>query len=401
MFLGACLDLGVGLEVVEEVIEQLGLEDVSVERREDQRGGLRGVRFRVLVGGVPVEGPDPGEGDDDDEGAGGGEGAARNSAGSRRGRSLEAIRRQIEESGLQPAIRDRSLGLFARLGEAEARIHGLSVDEVHFHELGAVDALVDLVGAAAVWEQLTPERVSCGPVNVGAGSVSTSHGALPVPAPATAELLSGAPVFSAGDGELVTPTGAVLLAELVDAWGSLPGLVLERVGYGLGRRELEARPNAFRLLRGTPIDHRPEQVLVVECTVDDLAGEGFGFAMERLLEGPALEVFFTPVQMKKSRPGTQVTVLCRGPDLEQVAAILMRETGSLGCRYYGVGRFEAERRSLTVATEHGEVRVKEGRFRGCRVALAPEYEDCRRLAKEQNVPWRDVYRAALAAARND
>jgi hypothetical protein len=273
------------------------------------------------------------------------------------------------------------------------------IDEVHFHELGAVDAMVDLVGAATAWEHFAPESASCGPINVGGGQARTAHGLLPVPAPATAELLAGLPIYGAGDGELLTPTGAVLLAELVDrSSGDLPRLVLDGVGYGLGRRDTPGRPNAFRLLRGRdPVGEG--EIVALECTVDDVTGEALGYLMERLLEGPAIDAFFVPAQMKKNRPGTLVTVLCRQPDLEAAAELLLRESGALGCRYFPVGRFEAERSVFTVATEYGEVRVKEGRFNGQRITLAPEYEDCRRLARERQVPLQDIYRAAATAAR--
>jgi uncharacterized protein (TIGR00299 family) protein len=259
--------------------------------------------------------------------------------------------------------------------------------------------MVDLVGAATAWEHLAPESASCGPINVGGGQARTAHGLLPVPAPATAELLQGLPIYGAGEGELLTPTGAVLLAELVDrATGDLPRLVLDGVGYGLGKRDTPGRPNAFRLLRGREQIGEGE-IIALECTVDDVAGEALGYLMERLLEGPAIDVFFVAAQMKKNRPGTLVTVLCRHPDLESTAELLLRESGALGCRYYPVGRFEAERRVFTVMTEYGEVRIKEGRFNGREVSLAPEYEDCRRLAREQQVPLQGVYRAAVAAAR--
>jgi uncharacterized protein (TIGR00299 family) protein len=307
-------------------------------------------------------------------------------------------------------VRERASRLFSRLGEAEAKAHGIPIDRVHFHEVGAVDSIVDLVGAAAAIEHLAPERLTCGPVNVGSGRVSTDHGELPVPAPATAELLQGIPIYGGPGGELTTPTGAVLLAELVDAFVELPPLVLETTGYGLGRRDLPMQPNALRLLRGRP--SRPiagasdgayaagpgaPEVAVVECEVDDLPGEGFGYLMERLLAAGALDVYFTPLVMKKSRPGTLVSMLCRRPQLEELAAILLVESGSLGCRYHLAARFEAERDSLEVETAFGKVRIKRGRLAGRILAAAPEYEDCRRLALAAGIPWREVYRAALAA----
>jgi uncharacterized protein (TIGR00299 family) protein len=503
MFLGACLDLGMPLEVVAEAVASLGLAGVGVESRRASRGGFAGTRFRVLLDGRPLEGPDPEEagageaahhpehgrqnaqehahrhahehaqrearrheqaGEPADQAAGGhghapaddhghadggehdhahagGHGGETAAAQDPRGqRDLAQIRTLLARSGLRPPVRERALRLFSRLGEAEAKAHGMPLERVHFHEVGAVDSIVDLVGAAAAVEHLAPERLTCGMVNLGSGRVRTDHGELPVPTPATAELLQGVPVYGGrgGDGELTTPTGAVLLAELVDAYVELPPLLLETTGYGLGRRQLPMQPNALRLLRGQRLGlpGRPgsglpaapawagwsagqaagavvgaadeagaaaavaagaPEVAVVECEVDDLAGEGFGYLMERLLAAGALDVYFTPLVMKKSRPGTLVSMLCRRPQLEELAGILLLESGSLGCRYHLAARFEAERDSVDVETPFGQVRVKRGRLGGRMVAAAPEYEDCRRLALAAGVPWREVHGAALAA----
>jgi uncharacterized protein (TIGR00299 family) protein len=464
MFLGACLDLGMPLEVVAEAVAGLGLADVSVEARPARRGGFAGTRFRVLLHGRPVEGPDPDEVDDhghqghdthphahhherqqadehpqgEEQGqqhdraqehgdqhrrsgdqarehahahqhsSGGGPG---HSHGHQRG--LTEIRRLIAASGLGVPVRERALRLFQRLGEAEAKAHGVPIEDIHFHEVGAVDSIVDLVGAAAAVEHLAPERLTCGAVNLGGGRVRTAHGELPVPTPATAELLRGVPVFGGPGGELTTPTGAVLLAELVDAFTDLPSLRLSGTGYGLGRKDLPTHPNVLRLLRGERVAAGAgagaagdglaaappaAEVAVVECEIDDLPGEGFGFLMERLLAAGALDVFFTPVQMKKNRPGTLVTLLCRRSQLDALAGILLMESGSLGCRYHMAARFEAERETLEVETGFGRVRIKRARLDGRPLAATPEFEDCRRLALAGGVPWRVVYRAALAAA---
>lgn len=421
MFLGACLDLGMPLEVLSDTVERLRLPGVTVESRKASRGGFTGVRFRVLVDGRPLEGPDPEEGHQHGghhhphhHHHGGHAHHHEHEHGQEHGqehghhhghhhghsRDLPAIRRLIEESGLAAPVKERALRLFQRLGEAEAKAHGMPVEKVHFHEVGAVDSIVDLVGAAAAIEHLAPERITCGPVNLGSGRVKTAHGELSVPAPATAELLRGVPVYGGPGGELTTPTGAVLLAELVDEFVELPAMVLEGVGYGLGRKDLAHQPNAVRLLRGRGAETRPEvapEVAVIECEVDDLPGEGFGFLMERLLEAGALDVYFTPVQMKKNRPGTLITLLCRRPRIEALAGLLLMESGSLGCRYHMADRFEAERETAEVETAFGTVRVKQARFQGKLLAVAPEFEDCRRLAMAGGVPWRDVYRAALAA----
>jgi uncharacterized protein (TIGR00299 family) protein len=400
MFLGACLDLGMPLEVLQETVARLRLAGVSVESRQASRGGFVGTRFRVLVDGKPVEGPDPEEHDDHhhhhehDHHEHEHEHHHHHDHG--HSRDLGSIRELIQASDLSDPVKERATRLFQRLGEAEAKAHGMPVERVHFHEVGAIDSIVDLVGAAAAVEHLAPFRITCGEVNVGGGRVRTAHGELPIPAPATAELLRGVPIHGGPWGELTTPTGAVLLAELVNEFVSFPSLVLEGTGYGLGKRDLPDRPNALRLLRGRACESRPE-VVVVECEVDDLPGEGFGFLMERLLEAGALDVYFTPVQMKKNRPGTLITLLCRRPQLEALAGLLLMESGSLGCRYTSAVRFEAEREMIEVNTLFGRVRVKRARLDGRPFALAPEFEDCRRLALATGAPWREVYRAALAA----
>lgn len=398
MFLGACLDLGMPLDILHETVAHLRLPKVSVESRKALRGGFVGTRFRVLVDGKPLEGPDPEEHHHHhhehhyhhhhDHGHHHHHGHSRD---------LAQIRELIQASDLASPVKERAIRLFQRLGEAEAKAHGMPVDRVHFHEVGAIDSIVDLVGAAAAVEHLSPGRLTCGQVNVGGGRVRTAHGELPVPAPATAELLRGIPVFGGPGGELTTPTGAVLLAELVDEYVDFPSLVLEGTGYGLGKKDLPDRPNAVRLLLGRGREARAE-VMIVECEVDDLPGEGFGFLMERLLEAGALDVYFTPVQMKKNRPGTLITLLCRRQQLEGLAAVLLMESGSLGCRYTSAARFEAEREIAEVETAFGKVRVKRARLDGRPLAATPEFEDCRRLALESGVPWRDVYRAALTAA---
>ena len=304
MFLGACLDLGMPLDLLAETVARLGLPGVSVESRKALRGGLTGTRFRVLVDGRPLEGPDPEEHTHDHEHPHHHHHHHEHGHHHHHGRDLESIRRLIGESALSSSVKDRALRLFQRLGEAEAKAHGVPVERVHFHEVGAVDSIVDLVGAAAAVEHLAPELLTCGPVNVGSGRVKTAHGELPVPAPATVELLRGAPIYGGPGGELTTPTGAVLLAELVDQFTELPSLVIEGAGYGLGRKDLAHQPNAVRLLRGRGAEYLLEalpevpHVAVLECEVDDLPAEGFGFLMERLLDVGALDVFFTPVQMK-------------------------------------------------------------------------------------------------------
>ncbi|MYA06510.1 MAG: nickel pincer cofactor biosynthesis protein LarC [Holophagales bacterium] len=384
MFLGACLDLGLPVSLLEGMVDRLGLDGVELRVERAKRGGLTGVRFSVLRDGRPVEGA-------------GSEGASH--------RRLSTILRMIEESGLSAGVVERASALFRRLGEAEAQVHGVDIDEVHFHEVGADDSIVDLVGAAVALEHFGPARVSSSIVVVGSGTISTRHGVMPVPAPATALLLEGVPITSGGaSGELTTPTGAVIAREFVEEFepsATVAPRRIESCGIGLGSRELADRPNALRLQRARPLELAESswrQVAVLECQLDDVTGEAVGHAVESLLEAGALDVFATAVQMKKSRPGVAITVISRPEQSSELAECLLLETGSLGCRRTVVDRLEAERSIFVVPTPFGDVKVKRATVAGRSLGAAPEYEDVRRIAREQGVPFRDVYRAALRAA---
>ncbi|HUP24739.1 MAG TPA: nickel pincer cofactor biosynthesis protein LarC [Thermoanaerobaculia bacterium] len=424
MFLGACLDLGMPLSLLQEAVASLDLPGVEVESRPARRGGVSGTRFRVLLDGVPVEGRDP------DEDAPPADPSQETSLGASHGhrdgpplashpehehhhrhhhhhhhhpqpgapgRDFAEIRRLIETSGLDPGVRERAVAMFARLAEVEGSIHGIAPERVHFHEVGAIDSIVDVVGACVAFDYLGG-ALSCGTVVTGGGTVATAHGVLPVPSPATAALLVGIPAMGGGEGELLTPTGALILAELVGSFGPAPRMVPLRHGYGLGRWDPPGRPNVVRLTRGQPVEAPiTAEVTVIECQVDDLPGEGAGHAMERLLAEGALDVFFTPAQMKKNRPGMLVTVLCRSHQSAALARLLLAETGSLGCRFHVAQRLEMERSIEEVATRFGLVRVKVGVLDGQELAASPEFEDCRRLALEHGVPWREVHRAAVVA----
>ena len=383
MFLGACLDLGLPLQLLAEAVERLGLPDVELRAERARRGGLAGIRFSVLREGRPVEGT-------------GSEGASP--------RRLSTILRMIETSGLDAAVVERASALFRRLGDAEAQVHGVGREEIHFHEVGADDSIVDLVGAAVALDHFSPARVSASTVVTGSGAVATGHGVMPVPAPATAFLLKGVPVSSGGAvGELTTPTGAVIVREFVDEFEPAATAAprrIESLGVGLGRRELADRPNALRLQRAQPLAPAGgpwRRVAVLECQVDDTTGEAIGYAAESLLAAGALDVFASPLLMKKSRPGMALTVLCRPERSSRLARQILLETGSLGCRRTVVDRLEADRSTSTVTTPFGDVTVKHAEVAGRSLGAAPEYEDIRRIAREHDVPFREVYRAALRA----
>ncbi|HVS65153.1 MAG TPA: nickel pincer cofactor biosynthesis protein LarC [Thermoanaerobaculia bacterium] len=408
MFLGCCLDLGMPLELLEAAVREIALPGVTVEARRAERGGVGGLRFRALIDGRPLEGPDP-----DEEAVPAAsareraerpyEGAQRAPVGGENGhghRSFADIRSLIERSGLGRAVAERSVELFARLAEVEGTIHRIEPERVLFHEVGALDSIVDIVGACVAIEHLAPARLTCGTVVVGGGRARTAHGVVPVPAPATAELMCGIPTVGEGEGELLTPTGALILSSFVDDFGPAPPMRSTGHGYGLGRRQLASRPNAARLTRGEPIagDQPGSEVAVLETQVDDATGELLGHVVERLLGAGALDVFHTPVTMKKSRPGSLVTVICRPLEEQRLSGMLLTETGSLGCRRSRQWRLEAEREVGSVATRFGAVDVKWARLDGRSLGGTPEYESCRAVAEATGASWREVYRAALAAA---
>jgi uncharacterized protein (TIGR00299 family) protein len=320
-----------------------------------------------------------------------------------RHRSLSEILQLIERAGLPPAIAGSASRIFQRLGEAEALVHGVPIEKVHFHEVGAVDAIVDIVGAAAGFAQLGIEEFVCSPLNVGGGRVDTQHGNLPVPAPATAELLRGAPTYSNGiQRELVTPTGAAIVATVASQFGPQPEMTVAAIGLGAGSAELAEQPNVLRLFIGESAARRDgtsvdEDIIVLEANLDDMSPQVYGYFAERALEVGALDVFSIPVQMKKNRPGQLVTVLCKPADREKLSDLLFRETTTLGVRQSHVQRRTLQRESITVDTKLGSIRMKVARLNGQILNVAPEYEDCQKVAAERGVPLKMVLAEATFA----
>jgi uncharacterized protein (TIGR00299 family) protein len=316
-------------------------------------------------------------------------------------RHLSDIRRIIEGSRLGDAIKERALKIFGRLAEAEARVHDVPVENIHFHEVGAVDAIVDVVGACVGFELLGVERFAASALHVGSGTVEMAHGRFPVPPPAVAELLRGAPVYSTDiRGELVTPTGAAILATLCESFGRLPPMRVEATGYGAGTREYENFPNVLRVMVGEAVERAgaaDEELLMLETNVDDVSPQVLGHLLERAFECGALDCFYTQAQMKKNRPGVLVSVLCRPSEREALLELLFDETPTLGVRSYAVSRRALEREAVTVETEFGTIAVKVGRHKGRVVSATPEYEQCREAARARGVPLRVVQDAARAA----
>jgi pyridinium-3,5-bisthiocarboxylic acid mononucleotide nickel chelatase len=313
-------------------------------------------------------------------------------------RGLGDILTLIAASGLPTRVRERASAIFTRLGEAEARVHGTTPDQVHFHEVGAVDAIVDIVGTAIGLEALGVERVVCSPLPLGSGWVTCAHGEFPVPAPAVAELVKDAPTVESDIvAELVTPTGAAIVTTLTERFGPLPGMTVRTVGYGAGTRDL-ARPNVLRLFIGeSAAESAPTEVVGLECNLDDVTGEVLGYLMDRLFAAGALDVFYTAIQMKKNRPGVLVRVLCTASDEAVCTGMLFAETTTLGVRRLSMSRVTLPRASRTVETPYGPVRVKESEWNGEKRAV-PEYEDCRARAEACGVPLRAVMAAAQRSA---
>jgi len=315
-------------------------------------------------------------------------------------RGLTEIREIIGKSAISDSAKKTAVAIFEALGAAEAKIHATSIEKVHFHEVGAVDAMVDIVCASVGAEALQVDEIICSPLNVGGGSVKCAHGTFPVPAPATVELLSDAPVYSTGvQAELVTPTGAAIVKTLATRFASFPEMRIEKSGYGAGTREFPGLPNVARLTIGEAASTlaaktASDTVTVLEANLDDLNPQVFGYVMDRLLEEGALDAFGMPVQMKKNRPGTLLTVLCKPEDASKLTQLIFTETTTLGVRRRDEVRQTLARRWEKVRTQWGDVRIKIASMNGTVTNYAPEFEDCRRIASEHHVPLKTVMQEA-------
>lgn len=313
-------------------------------------------------------------------------------------RHLADVVEIIRSGHLPDRVRQNSIEVFERLAKAEAQVHGTSVDKVHFHEVGAVDAIIDVVGAMLALQTLGVERVVCSPIPVGSGTVTCAHGVMPIPAPATAELLQGVPLAETDEtGELITPTGAAVLTTLADEFGSLPAMSVSAIGYGAGTRDGASVPNLLRVFLGATSDSDDaDSVTVLETNLDDASGEIVGYTIERALQMGALDAYAVPIQMKKSRPGFVLTVICESARVSAMEGILFRETPTLGIRRRTMQRTKLKRRIETVDTAFGVIRIKVGQREGTTTA-SPEYEDCRAAAVKHDVALREVIEAARAA----
>lgn len=398
MFIAALIDLGVEADWLEQELQQLRLGGYRLRVTRARRASLAGVRFEVLLDALHRHGePAP---------------APAHPHSHEHGRTFAQIRQLIAGSRLSEGVKQKAVAIFQRLAVAEGKIHGCPPEQVHFHEVGAVDSILDIVGACLALERLGQPRVLAGPVVEGTGWIECAHGRFPIPAPATLAILGarGIPLSQCDEPhELVTPTGAALLAELVESFGPMRELVAEKTGYGLGSREHRSRPNALRAVLGETRsvgrasetlgthDWETDSIVALETNLDDINAEILGHFMEQALAAGARDVFHTAIQMKKNRPAVLLTVLCDEADADRFTELLLRETSAFGVRRHAVERRKLRREWMTVPTPHGDASVKVGRLGGKVLQVAPEFESCRRLAAQAGVPLKAVYEAVLRA----
>ena len=377
MTLGALMDLGVPLKFIKERLRSIPLEDFDIAVTAVQRNGMHASLVNVQTFADTTS------------------------------RNFSHIRSLIQNSSLTDIVKSTSLQIFKKLAEVEARIHSCPLDQVHFHEVGGVDAIVDIVGTALGLEFLGVKKVYASQIPLGKGFVNCSHGRLPVPAPATLSILEGVPVYGTNiPHEMVTPTGAAIIAGLAEGFGAMPEMVVRRVGYGAGQRNLDDRPNLLRVVLGSASsintfasEALPEdQIEIIETCIDDMNPEWFGYLMERLFEDGALDVYWIPIYMKKNRPGTMLQVLCRIDERDTLIRRVLSETTTLGVRYYQARRRLLARDELQVNTSYGIIAVKRVTDPQGNIRMIPEYEVCRKIALEYNLPLRVVYETVAREA---
>ncbi len=374
MTLGALIDLGVPLDWLKDQLTCIPLVNFDLALTSVQRNGMHGTLVDVEV--------------TDDKSS----------------RNFSQIRSMIEDSPLTDAVKSASLKVFQRLAQAEAHIHGCSPEQVHFHEVGGIDAIVDIVGTALGLEYLGIKKITASPLPLGKGFVTCRHGKLPVPAPATLGILKGIPVYGTEiPYELVTPTGAAIIASVAQSFGALPDMIVQAIGYGAGRRDLAERPNLLRIIAGSESPAAPEakealledQIEIVETSIDDMNPELFGHLMDRLFEDGALDVYWIPIHMKKNRPGTMLQVLCKNERRDNLIHRILTETTTLGVRYYPSRRRLLVREAVEVKTSYGVITVKRIKDPQGNIRIIPEYEICRNIAIKRNIPLRIVYETLL------
>ncbi|MBI5587812.1 MAG: nickel pincer cofactor biosynthesis protein LarC [Deltaproteobacteria bacterium] len=375
MCLGALIDLGVDFKTILRELKKLPVDKIDIRLGKELRHSITGTTFRVNI------------------------------RESHHHRTFREIRGIIKKSALTPEVKDLSIKIFGIIAVAEGRIHGVVPDQVHFHEVGAMDSIIDIVGASVAITSLKADKIIASPVPLGSGWADTMHGRIPIPAPATVEILKGVPVAASNvPFELTTPTGAAILKAVVDDYGPMPSMVIERTGYGAGKKDFKESANLLRVMTGetggkTSGLEDTESLTVVETNIDDMSPQVSGYLMERLFSAGARDVFFTPVQMKKSRPGVLLTVLADAVHKMKIIDMIFEESTSIGIRCYPVERHCLERKTVKVKTPWGPVSVKISLRGGRAVNAQPEYEECRLLAEKKKVPLKKVMEEAAAALK--
>lgn len=375
MILGAFLDLGLSLDGLRSALGSLAIEYGEIGAERVNRAGVSATKFRVVEKAV-----EPAAG------------------GAHKHHHLKHIIAAIRRSSLSPEGQERASHLFERLAEAEAAIHDTPIERVHLHEVGALDSIIDIVGAVYAFESFGITDVVSSPLNVGGGTVRCAHGVFPVPAPATARLLAGAPVYGSGTSELLTPTGALLLTGYAREFGPLPAMRINRIGYGAGDRDPKETPNVLRILQGERAGNVDgDTVVQVECEIDDMNPQLFGPLMDRLSDAGSLDVFYAAVQMKKNRPGTLVTVIAPPAKRDAIAAVLFTHTTTIGVRYQEMRRDTLDRTVVSIDTPFGSLRMKVASRDGRVLNAAAEFDDCVRIAAERGIAIKEVQAMATKA----
>jgi len=375
MILGALVDLGVDIKDIRKALKGIDLKGYKLQAKKIQRNGLACTQITVAI-------------------------EKRKHQHSHPHRSFTNIKKLIERSGLSSKVKKNSIEIFKRIAKVEAQIHNTTIEKIHFHEVGGIDSIVDIVGGVWAIESLKLDKIYSSGLNIGEGFVDCAHGRLPVPAPATLKLLKGIPVFSTGvKTELTTPTGAALIGFYADKFQSVPEMTITEDGYGAGSRIISAMPNLLRVMVGEMSLKEIDSLVMIETNIDDMNPEIFDAVMESLFKAGALDVYFSSIIMKKSRPATKVSVLAEQKKREVLSKILLRETTSFGVRFYEVGRLTLDREIQKLKTSYGVIKIKIGSLDGETVQVAPEFEDCRNVAHKKMVPVKKVYDEVLAMAQ--
>jgi len=373
MILGAMVDAGIDIKALKKELKKLDLHSYSLKVSKVKRKGIKGTKVDVIV----------------------------DKKKHLHHTHYKDIKRLIERSKLPEKIKEDSLSIFKNIAEAEAKIHRTSVDNVHFHEVGAVDSIVDVVGTSICISLLNPDTILSSPINTGKGMVKTEHGLLPVPAPATTEMLKGFPSYSSDiEFELATPTGVGIITAMAKASNTIPVMKTNAIGYGAGSKDFSDSPNLLRIMIGEGYSpSEQDSITVIESNIDDMNPQFYDHIMNRIFDAGALDVFLTPIIMKKNRPAVKITLLSDNDNVNKLADILLKETTSFGLRMYKTERIKLEKEIKTVKTEYGSTKVKIGKKNGKIINIAPEYEDCKRIANERGISIREVYEKVKSATR--